>query len=378
MYNVVDVFRSAPLVTMQQFINFMSRITGIPCARLNHILKTDSRLRSCELINGLPMGWKTQSSFGLNELLIEYIDGRETSKTLLSGFVQLVESCTFPLESFSVAADDTAMMLKIIKEGSPFNILLHGEPGTGKTEYAKSIIHASGCRALFVNHKAEIYLGDVNRKASLYVAMNVASGSDILVVDEADQILNTEMQFYKPVFEKGWLNDLIDKSDRRIIWITNKISEIESSHLRRFEYNVQFRKFNSLQRECMWRDILSKSSLKKIITEDDISHLSSIYTVNAAGIATATRIVEKLLKSNSISKEEVKGSIERILIPHEELTTGKKNRKNGNEIVCQYDPKSVNTDISIERVLDSLKRVTRGIKAGNESEVINANLLFYG
>ncbi len=50
----------------------------------------------------------------------------------------------------------------------------------------------------------------------------------------------------------GWLNDLLDKSNLKFIWISNHIEGIETSVMGRVEYSIYFNSFNRRQRVELW------------------------------------------------------------------------------------------------------------------------------
>ena len=70
---------------------------------------------------------------------------------------------------------------------------------------------------------------------------NFDQGS-IVLVDEADNLLNTQSSWFMrgETQDKGWLNQLLDEPGTRMIWITNRIDSIEDSVLRRFAFSLPF------------------------------------------------------------------------------------------------------------------------------------------
>jgi len=64
----------------------------------------------------------------------------------------------------------------------------------------------------------------------------------LLVIDEADFLLNTAAFgfFAESDSEKGWLNDFLDGHKSKVIWISNRIKDMDPSVLRRFHYQIRF------------------------------------------------------------------------------------------------------------------------------------------
>src|SRR5690606_17160754 len=86
-----------------------------------------------------------------------------------------------------------------------------------------------------------------HRKTAIIAAMNMLDPrNSIIVVDECDQIVNTTRSFFGIPIEDGkkdtkaWLNDLLETTNQKVLWISNKISGIDPSIKRRFSYSLEF------------------------------------------------------------------------------------------------------------------------------------------
>jgi len=99
-----------------------------------------------------------------------------------------------PLESFKQPEERKNTLVRILKNSPNAKILLFGEEGTGKTEFAKSICRDLGVNCYFLrpfNEKGSDSLGQ--RRMGLFLAPHILGATDsVLIVDEADKLLATE------------------------------------------------------------------------------------------------------------------------------------------------------------------------------------------
>jgi transitional endoplasmic reticulum ATPase len=143
------------------------------------------------------------------------------------------------------------------------NILLHGPPGTGKTELARTIAKRLGVPLFEVSSIDEN--GDpLHPKARLAGAATahylLGDRRAALVFDEVDAIFNDGSDFFgKPTTAesaKAWVNNLLEQNQVPTIWIANRIWNMDPAFLRRFDLVIQLdtppmkQRLRLLEREC--------------------------------------------------------------------------------------------------------------------------------
>ncbi|MGV6876545.1 AAA family ATPase [Pseudochelatococcus sp. B33] len=145
--------------------------------------------------------------------------------------------------------DDVASILNgaFATREKGINILFHGDPGTGKTEFATLLGALCDARVAFAGEADERHRepsrADRLAHLSFLSALGQSAGRTIVVVDEADDIfvgVDTGSGSDRRG-SKVFLNRLIETSAVPTIWITNHPWRLGEAVLRRMARIVEFR-----------------------------------------------------------------------------------------------------------------------------------------
>ena len=188
-------------------------------------------------------------------------------------------------------------MLKHAKVGEGLNIFFYGVEGTGKTELAKAIARELKRPLVLTNisivgtHRESKDDSVVRSRMGsiLYAATKYQKKKAILLVDEADVILNC--------CEKGALNFFLEQIKIPVIWISNNTQWIENSTLRRFDYSIQFERPDAEKRCDVWDSVVREHHAKSFLPADVVKRLSEELPITAGGITQAVVGTKKLLES---------------------------------------------------------------------------------
>ncbi len=357
-------------------LKLASIATGLSQKRVSFYLGSRSRLITSGIVN-YSFSQRNSFDFDIDDSILDFVSGLQKKDSLMKSFVRIDRDKPLLLKSFVIEPENTALSLRLLETSGPTNILFHGVAGTGKTEYARSLARAAGKRAIFVATRKQSS-GRDGRQVALEASLNIVSDNDVLIVDEADYLMNTTGFFRTPDQDKGWLNDLLDRSEAKIIWISNYTGNVEESHLRRFSFSLFFDKFGSAERQKIWHNIVAKSALSRHLDSNTIEYYSNEYEVNAGGIASACSAASRIIAEGETDTQKIKDTTARILEQHERLITGLPHKKSRLfNIACEYNLNFVNSSIRADVLLAPLTKIAKLIKE-KATEEYNANLLLYG
>ncbi|MEI7902257.1 MAG: ATP-binding protein [bacterium] len=353
----------------------LSVMTGVPAHRIRASGSRGGRLVRCGLTE-YPDFSNRGAFYNVNPAISEHLLGLR-SEPLGSTFHRRGDAGAYLPEAFSLPGRSVEILRSLLSSERPCSVLLYGEPGTGKTEFAKAIASACGKASCFVltGETGE----NKDRRTALMASVTTFAPADaIVVVDEADALLNSRYAFMgmggNGALRKEWLNEFLDDCQAQVIWITNDTSCIEESTRRRFAYAVEFKGYSARQREQVWQAHLKGHPLQAAISPGMVSELSREYQVNAAGIASALAAARQVVRDTEARPETVRETLRDILASHEKLTGHERHGKLAS-LTAAYDPDAVNASEKPEALVRALEPFAG---ADSRSGRLPANLLFWG
>lgn len=194
------------------------------------------------------------------------------------------------------------------------NIMFYGEPGTGKTEFAKVLARESGFNLYEVAsaNKFGESLNRAERLASLRISLRFLADNKnaLLLFDEIEDIfpnpddVNLERltRNKSNYYGKAWMNHTLETNPVPVIWVSNTISQIDPAYLRRFSYHMEVRKPPFRVRHRIAEKYLHTTS----VSRDFIQQVAQKSALTPALIESAARVV-------SLSKVDDSQEAERLV-----------------------------------------------------------------
>ncbi len=286
---------------------------------------------------------------GISAVFVDYLSGIGGGLTH-ERLCESVGEARYEVGDFSVGALELSISRTLLTQDNPVNILLYGAPGTGKTEFAKSLARSCGLEAWLLG-EGEMG-GAKERKTALVATMaSLDAQKEILIVDEADTLLGVETPYSamssSPV-DKSWINGFLQAPTRKIIWIVNWTEILDESVKRRFAFSVRFERFSPKERARLWASCAAERGIG--LEDGLVTKLAEGYDASAAGIAQALDILGALRSGKASAPVAVPADDELVLRAalesQDKLLKGEVAAPVTPVVAC-YDPTVLNCDTPV-------------------------------
>jgi ATP-dependent 26S proteasome regulatory subunit len=151
------------------------------------------------------------------------------------------------------------------------NILLHGQPGTGKSEFCKMIAQMLGCN-LFAVGEADENGHEPTRSErvdALRLAQLLAAKRDksLLLFDEMEDVLaqgermSAHGRRIRRSGSKVFFNRMLEQNDVPVLWTANSICEFDPAFLRRMTFVFEMKTLPLRARARLWQGLAQRQGL---------------------------------------------------------------------------------------------------------------------
>ena len=165
----------------------------------------------------------------------------ETPDDLLQLLMPKAEASSLEWQDFEHLGEIRDLAVRLLAARKPVSILLYGEPGTGKTEFARRVAEQAGFGAIFAGLTDESGLEPERSERLSHLmllrALCVRQTNHLIVVDEADDVIEFGE---KKNASKQWINRLVEAPVVPTIWIVNHRRHLDKTVLRRMTLAIGF------------------------------------------------------------------------------------------------------------------------------------------
>lgn len=347
------------------FENFASSIQHIcghrlTCESLNACFKNNINkfVRRGSTLSALGLIIAQYDDCAITSYTVDIISGkRKTERNILNTVLGKNLSSNLTPKDFDYIKE-TDFALKILKNSKTkgINILLYGEPGSGKTEFAKMLASQNQKDFYAVGERER---GDEEKNYRLqafYRSLRAVNKnkSCFLLFDEAEDIFsngNTRCN-------KVQLNRLLEENPCPVIWTTNNIEDMDRAFVRRFTLAIHFKTPPVEIREKIWNKYLKQNKITA--KSEEVLSLAKDYIIPPSIIAGATQAAKMI-------KGDINTVKQHIDIMQQALHNGYKMPEK-KKITTDFCPTLLNTDLDLEKLKNQLVNLGK----------LNFSLCLYG
>ena len=337
---------------------------GISKKELKYILRNDQKIKSFGFIdrNG-------DYDSSLNECIEE--------QSIESYFADLLKpldcSGAHSLDSFSVKQDSVEICSDLLKGDKPVSILFYGKPGSGKTELAKSICKNTDKKVYIFKNETEAD-SDINILGRLNCLLSMEREDSITIVDEADTIIQTlDVSFFGrvPTKTKGTVNNMLENSKSKVIYIINHQQQIDQSTRRRFTFSIKFEAMPAAQLRSIAKSKLEPMNIGEK-TKNELLTLLDKYRLTGQSVENIVKTIESMEYRDEqvlLRKAEI------VMKENALLLNG--NLKMRQNVKSEYDPNVLNASMDPLKIVEMIQNAAK-FAENNKGTENGIRMLFYG
>jgi SpoVK/Ycf46/Vps4 family AAA+-type ATPase len=310
---------------------------------------------------------------------------------LMAVFTRPVAASELQPLDFSFVQADADMLTALLRHAaqrkeSGVNVLMYGPPGTGKTELAKVCARAAGLQLYEVEYAdrdgnslsgrdryRSLQISQVFLKGSADVALLFDEVEDVFppISSEAAQIMSrldndasaASGGASSSVNGKAWVNQILETNPVPVIWVTNRIEQIDPAFRRRFQYHLHLQSPPPGARQALVARALTGVPL----SEAFVAKLAERRALTPAQLRTAVRfarLAQPVAAGADVPTFE--GLIERQLANADKALADTRGRNRGERgarlVVTAYDLSLLNVEsrFEIPRIVQALEKRGHG------------------
>ena len=355
-----------------------------PCSAVIKVLSPKGRLLRYDVLDG-------DGDFQRGSAVRNYLEGGSDSMLEGQFYKEVDVSDALPWDYFGKLAEEHGEILKDVISSSNgrrgVNVLMYGAPGTGKTSFAKTLARELG-KDLYEIRQGDRD-GERNKPESRMAGIRICNEQvprerSMVMVDEADQLLRTNMDFFAAMFggmgspgsEKGVINSILDETKLPTIWISNAPARaLDASVRRRFDYSIKFEALGLRQRKAIWRNSVEKLRMGRLVPPETSDMFAQRYPTSAGGIAMVLENVKRMHPR----KEKVASIVDKLMKPHCELMgTARKDEKLLPSNDYSLAGLNIKGDVALDRIVEAVRKFREEKDDGSDPDRPRMNLLLWG
>ncbi|MGC9195293.1 MAG: AAA family ATPase [Syntrophobacteraceae bacterium] len=349
-------------VSLTQLVNEVAAILKVKPSIVQKALGKGAALRSSGLIQldntpHLDIVDRIDTLKGFGWAIIE-----KDFETALSSYFHKAPEPKLVLDDFPHLEKDLGILVPFLKAGlkekmSGINILLYGQPGTGKTELVRSLSSSIGAKLFEVSSQdddGDPADSDDRFRAYLLCQRIFDKTKDCLIVfDEVEDAFPVDdFVFFGPHRRtgghKGWTNRLLENNRVPAIWVGNSISQMDPAFIRRFDMVFEV----PVPPRPITKRILKKHIGKISVSETWLQKMAENKNLAPSHIEKAAKVAMLLGKGRKASNEAV---MEHLIANSHKALGYRQDFRWSDLSRLRYDLRFTNTDQELRPLVEACR-----------------------
>ncbi len=367
----------------QQAHAALAAVAGVDEREVGEALRSGSRLERIGMVENLisehnitDLADLMKVSEQLPPVLMREYQGPDE---LMAVFTRPATRSALGPADFDYVVDEVQLLTRLLHSAvataTPgVNVLLYGPPGTGKTELAKVCAQAAGLSLYEVEYAdrdgnslsgrdryRSLQISQVFLKGHRHVALLFDEVEDVfppISADAAQFMARLDATGEAPggsasVSGKAWVNQILETNPVPVIWVTNRIEQIDPAFRRRFQYPLELKSPPPGARLAL----IGRALDGQAVSDGFAARLAERKGLTPAQIRTALRFARLVG-----GPDEIETLIERQLAQADRVLGQAGSSARPRPVVTQYQLGLLNIDsrFPVERIVESLRRRGHG------------------
>lgn len=362
-YAFLDNFVECILGYHWERLDSYTLLLELTYSRFMNLLREDGKLMRTNIL-----GYDYKDRIELESWVNQLLTGRyKNKKDMLNTIIgkPLVSKLNISNFSHIEHFDKILLLLKnaVQRKEKGINILLYGDVGSGKTEFAKVLAQENGLRLYSIAENMSSCSNISSRRFGRlkYVsrALSLCKENDtVLMFDEVEDVFYNTPYQSRPNVSKVEINRFLENNPQPIIWICNDIGYLDRAYLRRFSYIAQIERPDRTINKSILAQNLKKYHIK--YQNSDLEYIISKYKFTPAILENAAKVTN--LMKGSISDMRIQ--LEAV----EKAMHGKSGQFDKFGDFAAFNMDLLNTDLDLKKFNEQIKGLDK----------LNFSLCLYG